>query len=115
MSRVTPRAAIVWGLVPVNGPVLVTIIACGGLAAWIVHPAGMMWSLVASLVGVGIGTRVAWIWWSFAIPRWRDWVEDSGLAPSDVQDGAVRVRLLWPAGSKFERTGFPRRDGRRGW
>jgi hypothetical protein len=115
MTGVTPRAAIAWGLVLVNGPVLGIIIACGALAAWIVHPVGVLWSLVASVFGVSVGTSVAWAWWSFAIPRWRDWVEDSGLAPGDVQDLAVRVGLLWPVGSRFERTEFPRRDGRRGW
>ncbi|MGE0761398.1 MAG: hypothetical protein AB7O38_30570 [Pirellulaceae bacterium] len=66
-------------------------------------------------VGLLAGTAVAWLLWSFQVPRWRDWVEANGISPEAVQRLAVRTGLLWPRGSLMERTEFRRRDGRRGW
>ncbi|MBV8757600.1 MAG: hypothetical protein JO257_10005 [Deltaproteobacteria bacterium] len=66
------------------------------------------------LGGLG-GIAVGWLAWSFLVPRWRDWVEDQGLAPDDVYPLALRSYLVWPRGSFIERTEFRRRDGRRGW
>ena len=66
-------------------------------------------------LGVVFGALIAWVWWSFAVPRWRDCVEARGLRPDDVQTLAVQTGLIWPRGSWPERTEFRRRDGRRGW
>jgi len=67
------------------------------------------------MVGLVAGPGLAWPWWSYAVPRWRDWVEDQGIAPEEVQEEAERIGLLWPRGSRWERTEFRRRNGRKGW
>ena len=60
------------------------------------------------------GAALAWVYWSAAIPRWRDWVASHECDREEVQRRAVATLLVWPKGSPFERTELRRRDGRRG-
>ena|SRR6266487_6194997 len=108
MKSITPAHAVARGHLRVTLPVLV-IIALGGLIGrYISGRSGL-------LLGLVIGAVFAWPCWSFLVPRWRDWVEDEGLDPDEVQPLAVRTGLLWPKGSLFERTECKRRNGKRGW
>ncbi|HKS07118.1 MAG TPA: hypothetical protein VJR92_12480 [Gemmatimonadaceae bacterium] len=104
----TPKDAVVRGHVLVNG------IGVLGAAAAVIgtYVAGVpaTWSL-----RILLGAAVWWVWWSFSIARWRDWVEAQGLRPDDVQPIAENSLLIWERGSFFERTEFKRRNGRRGW
>jgi hypothetical protein len=74
------------------------------------------WLLGRSLESIPIlyatpfaGPVVAWIWWSYAIPRWREWAIGRGVNPRVLQQVAVREWLVWPEGHIFERTEFRRR------
>lgn len=80
-----------------------------GFIGWLLNGAG------ALIFGLFVGSLIGWPVWSFLVPRWRDWVEDSGLKGDDVQRLAALTFLLWPEGSLFERTEFKRRNGKRGW
>ena len=108
VPRPTPRQAVLRGHVTVTLPVVlilgVTPVVGGIMAGW-----------QGALLGAFSGSLFAWPWWSFAVPRWRDWVVDHGVRPSDVQQLAEAVGLLWPQGSWLERTEFRRRDGSKGW
>ena len=74
------------------------------------------WALLGrASLGMIVGIIVAWVWWSFSVARWRDWVEANGLRPDDVQELARQTGLLWPRGSWLERTEFRRQNGKRGW
>ena len=64
--------------------------------------------------GLLAGVALAWLWWSWQVPRWRDWVADRGAPVDAVQRLAVRTMLVWPKGSLMERTELRRRDGTRG-
>ena len=108
MKKPSPILAVARGHLTVTLPVLVVIVLCGFIGRLIAGPG-------AVLVGIVIGGLVAWPCWSFLISRWRDWVEDKGLAPEDVQSLAASSGLLWPQGSFFERTEFRRKGGKRGW
>jgi len=107
-KQVSPSRAVAHGHLTVTLPV-VLVIALFGFIGWLLNGVG------ALLMGLIIGSVVAWPVWSFLMPRWRDWVEDSGLKGDDVQRLAVVTLLLWPKGSLFERTEFRRRNGKRGW
>jgi hypothetical protein len=107
-KQVSPPRAVAHGHLTVTLPV-VLVIALFGFIGWLLNGVG------ALLMGLIIGSVVAWPVWSFLMPRWRDWVEDSGLKGDDVQRLAVVTLLLWPKGSLFERTEFRRRNGKRGW
>jgi hypothetical protein len=108
VSGVTPRQAVARGHLTVTLPVVLIMIAVI-LVLWI-SLGSKGW-----LIGVFAGPGTAWIWWSFMVPRWRDWVIDNGLRPDDVQRAAELTGLVWPRGFLFERTEFRRRDGTRGW
>lgn len=108
VPRPTPQQALLRGHVTVTLPVVVLL----GIAPVV---GGILADWRGALLGAFSGSLFAWPWWSYAVPRWRDWVLDQGLRPSDVQDRAEAIGLLWPQGSWFERTEFPRRDGRKGW
>src|SRR6266446_2215390 len=99
MKQVSPLRAVAHGHLTVTLPV-VGIIAFCGFIGWLLNGVG------ALFVGLIVGSVIAWPFWSFLMPRWRDWVEDSGLTGDDVQRLAVLTFLLWPKGSLFERTEF---------
>jgi len=50
---------------------------------------------------------IAWIWWSYAVPRWRSWALARGVDSDELQAVAQREKLVWPRGHIFERTEFP--------
>ncbi len=104
----SPEQAVRRGHLTVTLPVLATIAAGFLLGQFLLTPP-------RGGVGIVLGALVAWPVWSYQIPRWRDWVVASGLAPGDVEPLAVRTGLLWPRGSFFERTEFRRKNGAKGW
>ena len=108
MKRITPVRAVIYGLLTVSLPVLCVIFIFGILGFLLGGVDVLTWGLL-------VGALIAWPVWSFLVPRWRDWVEDSGLKGEDVQRLAVWTLLLWPKGSIFERTEFKRRNGKKGW
>ena len=91
--------AILVGQLVVNLPAVAIMIAALFLGFF-----GVPWPL--SLI---IGSLVAWVWWSYTVPRWRDWAHYRGVNPDRLQKVAFRTGLTWPRGSLFERTEFRRR------
>ena len=91
--------AVVVGHLLVTGPVL-AIIAIVGLG-------GYVWfALPGLLIGGLVGCGVAWIWWSWTVPKWRRWALSRGASPDRVQRLAAATGLTWPRGWIFERTEF---------
>ena len=90
------------GLAVVNGPILVLL-----FGPWLaLNGRGGAWPAIAGLLGF----VAAWPYWSFAIPRWREWALRRGADPDELQRRAQAVGLVWRRGSIFERTEFrPRR------
>lgn len=59
-----------------------------------------------SLLFLIVGFTLAWLWWSFVTPRWRQWAL-RGSAPADkLQKWATITGLTWPKGWIFEKTEF---------
>jgi hypothetical protein len=56
-----------------------------------------------------IGVSIAWLWWSFAVPRWRHWALSAGTDPNLLQSWAQATGLVWPRGWIFEKTEIPYR------
>jgi TRAP-type C4-dicarboxylate transport system permease small subunit len=65
-----------------------------------------------SLFSVVVGFVLAWLWWSYWVPRWRDWAHAAGLDPDALQKSAELTCLVWPRGSIFEKTEFRRARSR---
>ena len=88
--------AIIVGHLLVNVPAVAIIIAISFLGSIVVP-----WPF--ALLG---GSLMAWVWWSFTVPRWRDWAVAKGVDRDRLQKYAVRTGLTWPKGSPFEKTEF---------
>ena len=98
------RAAVDRGHAVVNRPVRVImglVMALGALFAFVLHRETLGYAIVIS------APFVAWIWWSYAVPRWRHWALTRGASPDELQALAQREKLVWPRGHFFEKTEFP--------
>jgi hypothetical protein len=104
-EKPSPGLAVLIGHVVVSVPALLFL----GLVMIVFAELGR------TLGGFVVGIVPAWLWWSFAVPRWRDWVVDQDLDVDAVQSIAVATGLLWPRGFFLERTELRRRDGKKGW
>ena len=103
-APLTVRRAVDRGHALVNRPVLVIML--------LVFVAGGLIALVLDRVAFGVvlmvaAPFVAWIWWSYAVPRWRAWALSRGVDPEELQKVAQRENLIWPRGHFFEKTEFP--------
>ena len=115
MGKPQPVTAVIIGHIFVTLPVAL-IIGAGCFAGYLATTGAPLWLMVIGITFAALlFTAFAWLYWSFAVARWRDWIEDQGIAPGEVDELAVRTGLIWPEGSEYERTEFRRRDGRRGW
>jgi Na+/proline symporter len=57
--------------------------------------------------GILLGVVLGWLWWSFSIPRWREWaLKQPGVDPDQLQKAAEIAGLVWPKGHFFEKTEF---------
>ena len=97
--------AIVVGLLFVNGPVTILMVAPTaamvyanryGLIQWDGN-----WQIIPAFL---IGFVMAWLWWSITVPKWRLWAYTRVNDIAKLKEAAVSVRLTWPEGSQFART-----------
>ena|SRR2546425_8171798 len=98
------RAAVDRGHALVNRPVRVImglVMAVGGLLAFVFRRETLGFVLIIA------APFIAWIWWSYAVPRWRSWALARGVDPDELQAVAQREKLVWPRGHIFEKTEFP--------
>jgi hypothetical protein len=102
-SSLTPRRAVLIGQLVVNLPV-VCIIGSAFLLAYLLK--GPIWAPFGLLLGIIPG----WVWWSFMVPRWREWAKRRGADEIETQLIGERSGLVWPEGSFFERTEFGSRN-----
>lgn len=102
--------AILIGHLMVNLPVMVIILCAAGIGALLAGLAGLIepalarwfWAIVS--IAVIAGSGCAWLWWSFAVPRWRKWALQNGAPADRLQKWAVATGLVWPKGWIFEKT-----------
>jgi hypothetical protein len=47
-------------------------------------------------VFLALGFFLGWAWWSFTIPRWRNWALSRGVPAERLQKLTVAVGLTWP-------------------
>lgn len=52
-----------------------------------------------------LGFISAWVWWSYFVPRWREWaLKQPGVTADELQKAAEVATLVWPKGHFFEKT-----------
>jgi len=101
-KSISVKRAIYYGLLFINGPVSLVMLAIPAIAL-LIFAFYKISSLVILLVFVG-GFVLAWSWWSFATPRWRICatlrVDNIYL----LHRAAVNAQLTWPRDHLFEHT-----------
>jgi hypothetical protein len=90
------------GQLVVNVPVFVLMFGTMGsfvflLAKSLIPPYLVFLSIVGSPL-------VGWIYWSFAITRWRIWAFSQVDNVHELKERAIIGKLIWPDGSIFEKT-----------
>lgn len=55
---------------------------------------------------IPLGIAIAWVWWSFAAPRWRLWAYQRAGDLLNLERLAVANRLVWPVSHPLTRTEF---------
>lgn len=98
--------ALLVGQLVINVPVFLIII--GGIILAIFALAFEYYLL--SLILIFLGPLIAWLWWSFMVPRWRRWAHKRVVDPNKLQKLAVATALVWPKGSILEKTEFKLKD-----
>ncbi len=96
----------IWrGLLVVNGPVFALLV--GPLALFALLVENHWVARQYNWIGVALfpaGFVLAWLWWSFAVPRWRLWAYERVADIAALKRDAVAVGLTWPDGHVFGRT-----------
>jgi len=95
----TAERAVQRGSRLINAPVSFIIAAGFFLGVWLFGNSPLV--LVPGLLGF----ITAWLWWSYAIPRWRRWALRRGVDPKQLQRLA-EFKLVWPKGWFLEKTEF---------
>ena len=99
------RKAIWLGLAWVNGPVFILLVgpllAFGQLIKQGYIDRQYNW---VGVVLFPAGFVLAWLWWSFNIPRWRLWAYEQVVDIRALKCEAVAVGLTWPDGHVFGKT-----------
>lgn len=93
----SPSRAVSTGHLFVTLPVIAIMVA-GFLIAD--HWRGSYWAFAPAFSGFVI----AWLWWSIAVPLWRDWARRRGADEEETQTLGVRSGLVWPKGFFLEKT-----------
>lgn len=102
-QKIGVGTAILLGQLLVNVPVLIIIF--GFMIASLFFTESMLWVVIMI-----IGFVLAWIWWSFTVPRWRRWALKQAVPADKLQKWAVSSGLTWPKDSIFEKTEFKLKD-----
>jgi hypothetical protein len=88
--------AITAGWLVVNIPAIIIMLT--SLLASLAFDARLWWLFLS------VGFVLGWTWWSHSVPRWRHWAHRRGVHPDRLQKWAVLTGLVWPKGSRFEKT-----------
>ena len=104
-GSVSVSQAIRRGLLVVNGPVFVLLVGPLGLFATLVESrlVSRQFNWVGLLVFFA-GFLLAWLWWSYKVPKWRLWAYERVVDIALLKERAVAVGLTWPDGHTFEKT-----------
>ena len=104
-GSVSVGRAITIGLLWVNGPVF--LLMFGPIAGFLIAdrlgwvPVQLQWLGVCVFV---VGWLLAWVWWSFTVPKWRLWAYERVIEIIELKRSAIGAGLTWPDGHIFERT-----------
>lgn len=100
-NEITVNEAIKTGNVRVNGPVFLLIFAPVLLSIFLPK-----YIATNSFVGISLVVCIAlaWLWWSWMLPKWRLWAFENVDDIEHLIDRAIQSNLMWPPGHFFQKT-----------
>ena len=87
----TSRAVLV-GHLTITIPAIVAFLLVVLLNLHIFGPPLLLYYILA-------GVTLDWQWYSIALPRWKEWAVNKGVADSEVENLAQCAGLMWPGGA----------------
>ena len=105
----TAEVAVKRGKLFVNYPGKACFLFCVliGLILLNIH---QMWATILAGILILVGLIFGWVWWSYSVPRWRDWALTRGADPDELQKLGIAAQLVWPKGHALEKTEFKNKD-----
>lgn len=94
--------AIFRGQLLVNGPVFIIMMGLMGGLMYLATSKIIPWYFAPG--SILLGPCIAWVFWSFAITKWRIWALTNVDDHTELKYSAVAGGLIWEDGSFFERT-----------
>ncbi|MCB0629502.1 MAG: hypothetical protein R2824_12005 [Saprospiraceae bacterium] len=101
MKTITVNQAITRGQQFVNYPITGIFILGFALSIFLPIRYQILWLIPIGLV---LTFPLMWLWWSVAITYWRIWAFTNVRNVHELREKAVNRKLIWPAGSWFEKT-----------
>lgn len=103
-SELKVSEAVAIGHLTISLPAVMIMLAVGGalyvLASKILSICGLGLNSILQIGLILICTIAAvapaWMWWSRAVRRWRNWTVKRGIASEALEKLAVRTGLVWP-------------------
>jgi hypothetical protein len=116
-QKISVGKAILIGQLVINLPVLMIFLGVSGTGIFLIllfftslHSL-QGWPIFFALIPpILMSGALAWLWWSFFVPRWRRWAIQNGAPADKLQKWAVVTGLVWRKGSLFEKTEFRLKD-----
>lgn len=99
---VTVNKALRRGQFIINVPVSLIIFSVLGLCIFL--SANKLAPGYFILIGIVLAPLAGWIYWSFAITRWRIWAFTNVDSVNELRLRAISGKLIWPDGHIFEKT-----------
>lgn len=95
------------GLLWVYGPIIAFVFVSWLVSTWLTESVLQVENPDFTKVLVLFGSIIiGWIWWSYRIVKWKYWAF-SQVQPDEskkLYNRAVAVGLIWPTGSRFNKT-----------
>ena len=98
-AKIPVKKAIKIGKIAVNAPIVVVFLISGLIGKSLILKS--LWLFPVSILAVFI---LPWLYWSFAITKWRIWAFSNVDDICKLASEAVINKLIWEQGSIFEKT-----------
>jgi hypothetical protein len=102
-DRLTVNKAIMRGQLVVNIPVMIIMFGTG-YVLYQLSSSHLVHKLVFLPGSFVLAPLIAWVYWSFAITKWRIWALTNVEDHFELKQDAITGGLIWEDGSFFERT-----------
>ncbi|MEE9350261.1 MAG: hypothetical protein V3U80_09465 [Flavobacteriaceae bacterium] len=113
MERISVKEALLKGQVVVNFPVFLLMFGIPGLFYFTnLMSDELLWLKPFSMF---LGFVLGWLWWSYAIVKWRLWAFSRVDDFYELEDEAIEAKLIWPEGNWFNKTEIWTRLQREQW